>query len=78
MDAVAAAVVGGAALSGGEGDTLCGVLGSLLVQLAIYAVLGAKVSTYVEELSNGLIVLFGVVGMMAYSMLKNRKRSRRI
>ena len=78
MNAVAAAVVGGAALSGGVGDPLGGVLGALFVQLAIYAVLGAKVSTYVEELSNGLIVLFGVVGMMAYSMLKNRKRSRRI
>jgi len=76
MNAIAASVVGGAALSGGEGDPIGGVLGALFVQLAIYAVLGAKVSTYVEELSNGLIVLLGIVGMMAYSVLKNRKRSR--
>lgn len=74
MNAVAAAVVGGTALSGGEGDAIGGVIGALFVQLAIYAVLGAKVSTYVEELSNGLIVLLGVAGMMLYSILKEKRR----
>lgn len=74
MNAVAAAVVGGAALSGGEGDAIGGVIGALFVELAIYAVLGAKVSTYVEELSNGLIVLLGVMGMMLYNILKERRR----
>ena len=75
MNAVAATVVGGTALAGGEGDPIGGVLGAMFVELAIYAVLGAQVSTYVEELCNGLIVLLGVVGMMAYSLVKNRKRS---
>ncbi len=78
MNAIAATVVGGTALSGGEGDPIGGVLGALFVELAIYAVLGAKVSTYVEELSNGLIVLLGVVGMMTYGVLKNRKRRRTV
>ena len=74
MNAIAATVVGGAALSGGEGDALGGVTGALFVELAIYAVLGAKVSTYVEELSNGLIVLLGVVGMMIYTLIHNKRR----
>lgn len=78
MNAVAATVVGGTALAGGEGDPIGGVLGALFVELAIYAVLGAQVSTYMEELCNGSIVLLGVVGMMAYSILKNRKRRVRI
>lgn len=76
MSAIAAAVVGGAALSGGEGDPIGGILGALFVQLATYAVLGARVSTYVEELSNGLIILLGVVGMMVYTVVRNRRRSK--
>ena len=74
MNAIAATVIGGAALSGGEGDAVGGVLGALFVELAIYAVLGAKVSTYFEELANGLIVLIGIAGMMTYSTIKNRRK----
>lgn len=74
MNAVAAAVVGGASLAGGEGDPIGGLFGALFINLATYAVLGAKVSTYFEELASGLIILLGVVGMMLYNMLKNRKK----
>ena len=74
MNAVAAAVVGGASLSGGEGDPIGGVFGALFINLATYAVLGANVSTYFEELASGLIILVGVIGMMLYNLLKSRKR----
>lgn len=74
MNAVAASVVGGASLAGGEGDPLGGLFGALFINLATYAVLGAKVSTYFEELASGLIILLGVVGMMLYNMMKARKR----
>lgn len=77
MNAVAAAVVGGASLSGGEGDPMGGLFGALFINLATYAVLGAKVSTYFEELASGLIILIGVVGMMLYNMLRDHIKEAR-
>lgn len=63
MNAVAAVVIGGVALTGGEGNPLGAMYGALFMNLLIYTVYGAKISAYYQGLSTALIMLVGVLIM---------------
>ena len=58
---IAAAVIGGCSLNGGEGTVLGGVLGSLLMLLIINALNLLGVNIYWHNLITGLILLIAVI-----------------
>lgn len=72
LNALAAAVVGGASLTGGKGDAIGGLFGGLFISLVTYAILGAQIDSYFQELASGLVILLGVVGMMAYNLIRSK------
>lgn len=68
MNAVASVVIGGVALTGGEGDAMGALLGALFYNELIYTVSGLRVSSLQQDLVQALIILVGVVGMTLYRM----------
>lgn len=73
MTAISAAVIGGVSLSGGSGDVTGSMFGSLFLGIIIVAVLSLNVSPFVQQLASGLILLFGMLGAMAFSVKNGRK-----
>ena len=61
MNAIAAVVIGGATLAGGKGTILGAVLGALLYGILanLFPLIG--VSSYLQQLIQGLIILFAVI-----------------
>lgn len=61
LNAIAAVVVGGAKLSGGKGTVLGTFLGALLSGLLSNLLVLMEISSYIQQLVLGLIILFAVV-----------------
>lgn len=70
MNAIAAAVIGGASLSGGRGTISGTLLGTLLMILITNAGVQFGLNTHVLEIISGVLIVFAVT----MDMLKNRKR----
>lgn len=71
MNAIAAAVIGGASLSGGRGSIVGTVLGTILMMLINNAGVQFGLNTHVLELTSGVLIVFAV----AVDMFKNRKKA---
>lgn len=61
MRAIAACVIGGASLSGGEGTILGSVLGVVLLALVNNALILLNVSVYWQDLITGIILISAVL-----------------
>lgn len=70
MNAVAAVVIGGVALTGGEGNPIRRDVGAMFMYLITYTVYGAKINAYYQGLSTAIIMLAGVLLM---SLIKKYK-----
>lgn len=71
MNAIAAAVIGGASLSGGKGAITGTLLGTVLMQLINNAGVQFGLNTHVLEITSGVLIIFAVT----MDMLKNRKKA---
>jgi len=61
LEAIAAAVIGGCAITGGTGSTLGTALGAILIGLVYNALILLKISPYWHELFVGLLILGAAV-----------------
>ncbi|TCS79187.1 ABC transporter permease [Muricomes intestini] len=71
MNAIAAAVIGGASLTGGKGTITGTVLGTILMVLINNAGVQFGLNTHVLEITSGVLIIFAVT----MDMLKNRKKA---
>ncbi len=71
MNAIAAAVIGGASLAGGKGTVTGTVLGTILMVLINNAGVQFGLNTHVLEITSGVLIIFAVT----MDMLKNRKKA---
>ena len=71
MNAIAAAVIGGASLAGGKGPVTGTVLGTILMVLINNAGVQFGLNTHVLEITSGVLIIFAVT----MDMLKNRKKA---
>lgn len=69
MNAIAAAVIGGASLSGGRGSMVGTVLGTILMILINNAGVQFGLNTHILEITSGIIILFAV----AFDMYRNSR-----
>ena len=70
MDAIAAAVIGGASLSGGRGAITGTLLGTILMVIINNAGVQFGLNTHVLEITSGVLIVFAV----AMDMIKNRHK----
>ena len=71
MNAIAAAVIGGASLAGGRGTVSGTLLGTILMVLINNAGVQFGLNTHVLEITSGVLIVFAV----AADMMKNRKKA---
>ncbi len=72
MDAIAATVIGGTSVSGGEGSVAGSLVGVLMLNIVsnMFNLMGVPV--YVQHLIKGIIILV-VVGIDSYSRKSERR-----
>lgn len=70
MSAITSCVIGGIALSGGEGNPVGAFLGTLFLALLTTTVVSANVSSYHQDLFKGVIML---AGLILASIINNRR-----
>ena len=68
MNAIAAAVIGGASLSGGRGTVSGTLLGTILMVIINNAGVQFGLNTHILEITSGVLIVFAVT----MDMLKNR------
>lgn len=61
LNSIAAAVLGGISLSGGEGEVSGPIFGALFLGLIVNTILGAKIPAFYQWLASGLIILIGLI-----------------
>ena len=66
---IAAVVIGGASLSGGEGSILGTVIGALIMQIVIFGCGKMQMDSYVQEIITGSII----VAAVALDQLRHRR-----
>lgn len=71
MNAIAAAVIGGASLAGGRGAVTGTILGTILMVLITNAGTAFKIDPYILDVTTGVLIVFAV----AMDMLKSRKKA---
>ncbi len=71
MNAIAAAVIGGASLAGGRGAVTGTLLGTLLMVIISNAGTAFKINPYILDVTTGALIIFAV----ALDMLKSRKKA---
>lgn len=71
MNAIAAAVIGGASLAGGRGTVTGTILGTVLMVLITNAGTAFKIDPYILDVTTGVLIVFAV----AMDMLKSRKKA---
>lgn len=71
MNAIAAAVIGGASLAGGRGAISGTLLGTILMVLINNAGVQFGLNTHVLEITSGVLIIFAVT----MDMIKNRKKA---
>lgn len=69
MNAIAAAVIGGASLAGGKGSILGTILGTVLMVLINNAGVQFGLDTHILEITSGVLILFAV----GFDMLRNTR-----
>ena len=74
MNAIAAAVIGGASLTGGRGAVAGTILGTILMTLINNAGVQFGLNTHVLEITSGVLIIFAVT----MDMLKARKKGRHL
>jgi ribose transport system permease protein len=60
MSAIAAAVIGGASLSGGKGAVTGTLLGTVLMALITNAGTAFKIDPYILDITTGVLIVFAV------------------
>lgn len=70
MNAIAAAVIGGASLSGGRGAVTGTLLGTVLMVLITNAGTAFQIDPYILDVTTGVLIIFAV----AMDMMKSRKK----
>ncbi len=73
FDALVSVIVGGVALSGGSGDTIGTMSGSILMVLIVNGIYKYGISSEWQDIAKGLIILFAV----SYETVKNQIAVRR-
>jgi ribose transport system permease protein len=71
MQAITAAVVGGASLNGGKGDIIGGVMGAVFIAVIFNIMVIAGVSAYWQDIVNGVILIFAVY---SETLIKERSK----
>lgn len=77
LNVIAAAVIGGASLLGGEGSVVGGVLGVLLIGLIDDAVVVLNVSVFWQQLLVGLVLVAAVAANLGSSAIRSRMSQKR-
>lgn len=72
MNSIAAVVLGGVSLSGGEGEVGGPIFGALFLGLIVNTILGAKVPAFYQWLASGVIIVLGLVASV--SLKKSMRR----
>jgi ribose transport system permease protein len=72
LNTIAAAVVGGIALSGGRGSVYFAALGALILSLVSKIIFFADIPNEYQTLINGLIVIIAISGSMIYTIYSKR------
>jgi ribose transport system permease protein len=73
LNSVAACVIGGISLSGGKGSIVGSILGSLFLALVFNIVISIHLSPYIQSLISGLVVLICIVGISAFSTIRENR-----
>jgi ribose transport system permease protein len=71
MQAITAAVVGGASLSGGKGDIFGGVMGAVFIAVVFNIMIISGVSAYWQDIVNGVILILAVY---SETLIKDRSK----
>lgn len=74
MQCVAACAIGGLSLDGGRGGIVGAVLGAIFLALVTVTVFALKVSSFDQDIIEGGIILFGVIGSVLINRMISRKR----
>ena len=61
MEAVAASVLGGTSVLGGEGGIIGTVLGAIVVAIIRNAIVLLEISTYYQQMITGAVILLAVI-----------------
>jgi ribose transport system permease protein len=72
LKAIAAAVVGGIALSGGRGSVYLAIVGALILSFVNKIIFFADIPNAYQTLVSGLIIIFAIAGSMAYSHINKK------
>lgn len=78
LDAIAAAVIGGVSLYGGEGRIVGVVAGALLLMLINNALIVLNVSPFYQQVALGLVLGVAIVGDRIRAQRRGRPRPRRL
>lgn len=72
LKAIAAAVVGGIALTGGRGSIYMAIVGALILSFVNKIIFFADIPNAYQTLVSGLIIIVAIAGSMAYSHLNKK------
>jgi ribose transport system permease protein len=72
LKAIAAAVVGGIALSGGRGSVYFAIAGALILSLVNKIIFFANIPYAYQTLVGGVIVIAAIASSQAYTLYKRR------
>jgi ribose transport system permease protein len=72
LKAIAAAVVGGIALSGGRGSVYFALAGALIISLVSKIIFFANIPNAFQTLVSGVIVIIAIAGSMTYTLYSRR------
>lgn len=61
MEAIAAAVLGGNSVMGGEGTIIGAVMGAIVVAIVRNAMVLLEISTYYQQIVTGAVILIAVI-----------------
>lgn len=77
LRAVAAAVIGGIALSGGKGSVFMAIAGAIIYSLVNKIIFFANISSSYQTLVAGIVVLLAVSVSLIYQLIENRAKLKR-
>ncbi|HVI40033.1 MAG TPA: ABC transporter permease [Anaerovoracaceae bacterium] len=72
LKAIAAAVVGGIALTGGRGSVYLAIVGALILSFVNKIIFFANIPNAYQTLVSGLIIIIAIAGSMAYSLMNKK------
>ncbi len=72
LKAIAAAVVGGIALTGGRGSVYLAIVGALILSFVNKIIFFADIPNAYQTLVSGLIIIIAIAGSMAYSNINKK------